>query len=272
MNSAPKIIDSFGRTIDYLRISVTDRCNLRCQYCMPNGLARLLRHEDILSFEEIVEVARTAVGMGFIKVRLTGGEPLVRRNIEQLVAMLAKIEGIEDLAMSTNGILLADYAEALAAAGLHRVNVSLDSTDPQRYAEITGGGDVQRVFAGIEAARSAGLVPIKLNCVVAESSAEPDALAVAQFARENGLEARFIHQMDFTAGKFSVVEGGRGGDCPRCNRVRLSSDGMIRPCLFSDLAFSVRELGAREALEQAIREKPAAGGLCTHNWMHGIGG
>jgi len=253
------MIDSFGRLINYLRISVTDRCNLRCKYCMPDGLARLLRHEEILTFEEI-------------EVRLTGGEPLVRRDIEQLVAMLAKIEGIQDLAMSTNGILLADHADALAAAGLHRVNISLDSTDPQRYAEITGGGDVQQVFAGIEAAREAGLVPIKLNCVVTESSAETDALAVAQFARENDLEARFIHMMDFATGKFSVVEGGRGGDCPRCNRVRLSSDGLVRPCLFSDLTFSIRELGAAQALEQAIRQKPATGGPCTHNWMHGIGG
>jgi len=266
------MIDSFGRTINYLRISVTDRCNLRCYYCMPNGLARLLPPEEILSFEEIVEVAHTAVAMGFTKVRLTGGEPLVRRGIEQLVAMLAKIEGIQDLAMSTNGILLSDYAEALAAAGLHRVNISLDSMDPQRYAEITGGGDLQRVLAGIEAAGEAGLVPIKLNCVVSESSAEPDARAVADFAWENGLEVRFIHQMDFATGQFSVVEGGHGGDCPRCNRVRLSSDGMIRPCLFSDLAFSVRKLGARQALEQAIKEKPAAGGPCIHNWMHGIGG
>ena len=168
--------------------------------------------------------------------------------------------------------MLADYADTLAAAGLHRVNISLDSTDPQRYAEITGGGDVQRVFAGIVAAREAGLVPIKLNCVVSESSAEPDALTVAEFGRENGLQVRFIRMMDTATGTFSVVEGGSGGDCPRCNRLRLSSDGMVRPCLFSDLAFSVRKLGAAQALEQAIQEKPAAGGPCAHNWMHGIGG
>ena len=264
--------DRFGRLINYLRISVTDRCNLRCQYCMPDGLAGLLRQEEILSFEEIGEVAQAAVGLGFTKIRLTGGEPLVRRDIEQLVAMLTKIEGIQDLAMSSNGILLSDYAETLAAAGLHRVNISLDSMDPQRYAEISGGGDLQRVLAGIEAAGEAGLVPIKLNCVVADSSGEPDALTVARFARENDLEVRFIHTMDFATGKFSVVEGARGGDCPRCNRMRLSSDGMVRPCLFSDIAFSVRKLGARQALEQAIKEKPVAGGPCIHNWMHGIGG
>ncbi len=266
------MIDRFGRTIDYLRISVTDRCNLRCGYCMPQGAVTLLRPEDILSFEEIVGVAQVAADTGFTKVRLTGGEPLVRRDIEVLVAMLAEVPGIADIAMSTNGILLAEYAEVLGEAGLHRVNVSLDSTNPERYAQMTSGGDIKRVLAGIEAARTADLLPIKLNCVVNESSAAPDARAVAQFARVTGLEVRFIHRMDTATGTFSVVEGGSGGDCPRCNRVRLSSDGMIRPCLFSDLAFSVRKLGARQALEQAIKEKPVAGGPCIHNWMHGIGG
>ncbi len=264
--------DRFGRTIDYLRVSVTDRCNLRCHYCMPAGPVALLRQEDILSFEKIAEVVEVAVGMGFTKVRLTGGEPLVRRDIDVLVRMLAEVEGIEDLSMSTNGILLTDYAHVLSVAGLHRVNISLDSIDPQRYADISGGGDVQRVFAGIEAARNVGLLPIKLNCVVTESSAEPDALAVAEFARENDLQVRFIRMMDMATGTFSVVEGGSGGDCPRCNRLRLSSEGLVRPCLFSDLGFSVRELGTRSAIERAIREKPEAGAPCTHNWMYGIGG
>ena len=264
--------DRFGRTINYLRISVTDRCNLRCRYCMPAAGVKLLAQEEILSFEEIVQVAQAAAARGFTKVRLTGGEPLVRRDIERLVAMLAEIEGIQDLAMTTNGILLADCADALAAAGLHRVNISLDSTDPQRYAEITRGGEVERVCSGIEAALQAGLVPIKLNCVVTDCSAEPDAASVAEFGRENSLEVRFIRMMELASGKFSIVEGGSGGDCPRCNRLRLSSDGMVRPCLFSDLAFSVRELGAAQALERAIQQKPQAGGPCTHNWMHGIGG
>ena len=136
-------------------------------------------------------------------------------------------------------------------------------------------GIAVRVPAGTsvyEAARAAGLVPVKLNCVVTSSSGEPDAEGVRQFARTTGLEARFIHMMDLPTGKFSVVEGGSGGDCPRCNRLRLSADGLVRPCLFSDLGFSIRELGAAQALERAIREKPEAGGPCTHNWMHGIGG
>jgi len=266
------MIDPFGRKINYLRISVTDRCNLRCRYCMPVSGVKLLPHEDILSFEEIVEVVRIAVKMGITKVRLTGGEPLVRRGIVELVRMLAAVEGVEDLAMTTNGILLARYASALARAGLHRVNVSLDTTDAERYRELTRGGDVRDVLAGIDAALSARLRPVKLNCVVGARSDGADAESVKRFAREKGLQARIIRMMDFASGRFSVVEGGSGGDCPRCNRLRLSCEGGVRPCLFSDLSFSVRELGPEEALQRAVIEKPRAGGPCNHAWMHGIGG
>ena len=151
------MFDSYGRRIDYLRISVTDRCNLRCTYCMPPEGVPLVSRAEILSYEEIAEVARAAVAMGITTIRLTGGEPLVRRGLVRLVEMLAAIGGIRDLAMTTNGILLARHARQLAAAGLHRVNVSLDATDPGRYAEITRGGDVRRVLAGIEAGRRAGV-------------------------------------------------------------------------------------------------------------------
>ena len=266
------MVDSFGREITYLRISVTDRCNLRCRYCMPPEGLKLLRHEDILSFEEIVEVARAAVGMGITKVRVTGGEPLVRRRIEVLVKMLADLRGVGDLSMTTNGTLLAEHAQALVNAGLHRVNVSLDAIDPEHYSKITRGGDIRRVLAGIEAAKDAGLKPIKLNCVVKESSAEPDAREVARFGRDNGLEVRFIRQMEFAAGVFSVVEGGLGGDCERCNRLRLSSDGLVRPCLFSEIGFSVRDLGPKRALEQAASHKPESGLPCSQNLMSRIGG
>lgn len=264
--------DRFGRVITYLRISVTDRCNLRCRYCMPAEGVPLLRHEDILSLEEMAAVARTAAGLGINKLRLTGGEPLVRRNLVQLVRLLAGIPGITDLGMTTNGILLAEHADALAAAGLHRVNVSLDTLDPARYAAITRGGDLRAVLAGIRAARESKLLPVKLNCVVERDANEPDARAVAAFAREHGFEARFIHRMDFASGSFSVVEGGRGGDCPRCNRLRLSANGMVRPCLFSDLGFSVRRLGAEQALRQAVTHKPEAGGPCSSNWIRAVGG
>ena len=264
------MIDKYGRTISYLRISVTDRCNLRCTYCMPAAGVTMLPHEDILSFEAIADVARCAAEMGITKVRLTGGEPLVRRGIVTLVEMLGAIEGIDDLAMTTNGVLLGRFAADLARAGLHRVNVSLDTTDPQRFAELTRGGDVSAVLEGIDAARQAGLTPIKLNCVVGPCNGDVE--LVRQYGRENGYEVRAIRLMDFEAGHFSVVEGGSGGDCPNCNRLRLSSDGHIRPCLFSDIALDVRALGPAEAIRRAVAAKPRAGGPCSHNWMHGIGG
>jgi len=264
--------DRYGRTISYLRISVTDRCNLRCRYCAPIRGFRMLRHEDILSYEEILTVVRAGVAAGITKVRITGGEPLVRKGVVGLVEMINAVPGIQDLSMTTNGHRLAEYAADLAAAGLQRVNVSLDTIDPHKYAAGTGGGDVKAPLAGIEAARAAGLWPIKLNCVVEKSSAEPHAREMAAFAREAGLQVRFIPRMDMTTGHFGVVEGGSGGDCPNCNRMRLSSDGKLRPCLFSDLSFDVRKLGAVEALARAVREKPERGGLCTHDWMHGIGG
>jgi GTP 3',8-cyclase len=266
------MIDRFGRKIDYLRISVTDRCNLRCTYCMPPEGVPLVPHDDILRFEEIAEVARAAAELGITRLRVTGGEPLVRRGVVNLVRMLAATPGIAELTMTTNGILLAEMAENLRAAGLGRVNVSLDAVDPARYAAITHGGDVRQVLGGIAAARRAGLVPLKLNCVVAQSSAEPDARAVARFAAAEGLEARYIRRMDLAAGRFAVVAGGAGGDCPRCNRLRLSSDGCIRPCLFSNLAFPVRELGAAEALRRAVMAKPQTGSACTDRAIHVIGG
>ena len=264
--------DRFGRTIDYLRISVTDRCNLRCRYCMPKEGVPLLRHDQILSFEEIVEAARTAVQMGVTQIRLTGGEPLVRRGIVELVASIADIDGVEDLSMTTNGILLARYARDLHRAGLKRVNVSLDTTDPARYRQITRGGDIQQVFEGIRTARQAGLDPVKLNCVVSESSAESDAESVRQFGQAQGFQVRMIRQMTFATGCFSVVEGGAGGDCERCNRIRLSSDGKVRPCLFSDIFFDSRRLGPSEAMRRAVDMKPKAGKPCGHTAMQTIGG
>jgi len=274
-----RLIDRFGRAITYLRISLTDRCNLRCWYCAPAEGLKPLARGALLSFEEIAEVTKTAAALGVRKIRLTGGEPLLRRGIETLTRMLASIPGIAELAMTTNGVLLADHAQSLADAGLQRVNISLDTTDPEHYRELTGGGDIRRVLAGIKAAQAARLSPIKINCVVSESSCESDARDVASFARRNGLEVRFIRRMNLAAGAFSVVEGGSGGDCKRCNRLRLSSDGIVRPCLFSDLGFSVRELGAARALEQAAREKPEAGKPCARDGLaqraggiRGIGG
>jgi len=266
------MIDRFGRQLSYLRISVTDRCNLRCRYCMPEDGVELLRHDDLLSYEEILDVAREAVQLGISKIRLTGGEPLVRRNIATLVEMLAGLAGVTDLAMTTNGTLLAQHAESLRDAGLQRLNISLDTLNPAKHKQVTRGGDLRQVLDGIQAALAAGFITIKLNCVVERSSAEADAQAVAAYGSELGLEARFIRRMDLAQGTFWTVEGGSGGDCRICNRLRLSSNGQIRPCLFSDIGFSVRELGARQALLKALAHKPESGNACLNSTFSQVGG
>jgi GTP 3',8-cyclase len=264
--------DRFDRHIDYLRISVTDRCNLRCIYCMPAEGIQLLRHEDILSFDEITEVARIAVAMGVRKIRLTGGEPLVRRGIIDLVRMIAEIEGLEDLSMTTNGILLDKFAVALKEAGLHRINVSLDTLDPEKYHSITRGGSLENVLEGLKIAGEAGLNPIKINCVTGELTDKADALQVKSFSEENNYQVRFIRQMDLATGKFYEVDGGDGGNCKLCNRLRLTSNGMVKPCLFNATGFSVRELGAREAILKAVDNKPKCGTFNREGQFSRIGG
>ena len=264
--------DRFSRRINYLRVSVTDRCNLRCTYCMPEEGIKMLSHEDILTYEEIHEVIWLAVSMGIDKVRITGGEPLVRKGIVSFIGMVALIPGIKDLGLTTNGILLEEFARPLADAGLHRINISLDTMDPGRFKEITRGGELSRVLRGIEASRDAGLEPIKINCVIQNSSDEPDATAVREFCEANGLEARFIHQMNLGEGCFTIVENGHGGDCLKCNRLRLTANGRIRPCLFCDLEFDIRKLGIKQAIEAAIGLKPEKGTANTSDFFHTIGG
>jgi len=264
--------DRYNRKINYLRISVTDRCNLRCTYCMPESGIQLLDHADIISYEEIVDVVRTSVQMGIDKIRITGGEPLARKGIVDLVGMIAQIPGVKDFGLSTNGISLKKYAKALKQAGLHRVNVSLDTLDPEKYHEITRLGNVKDVLEGIAEAQKEGLTPVKINCVIKNSSQEPDALEVAEYCKRNDLQIRFIRQMELKMGQFSVVEGGEGGDCKICNRLRLTSDGKIKPCLFSNLEYSVRELGAAEAIHMALNHKPKCGTANTIGSFYNIGG
>ncbi len=264
--------DRFDRQINYLRISVTDRCNLRCHYCMPEKGIQLISHNDILSFEEIEEVTRKAVELGIDKVRLTGGEPLVRKGIVQLVELLAGIEGIQDLSMTTNGTLLTNYARMLAEAGLHRVNISLDTMNPLKYRLLTRTGELSGVLEGIAAAKAAGLLPIKINCVVKESSLEPDAQQVAAFCQENKFEVRYIRQMNLHTGEFHVVEGGTGGNCELCNRLRMTANGKIRPCLFSDVEYDVRTLGAESAIMAALLNKPYCGTISYKSSFYNIGG
>ncbi|MFA7420059.1 MAG: radical SAM protein [Melioribacteraceae bacterium] len=266
------MLDQFNRTINYLRISVTDRCNLRCVYCMPEGGIKLIDHASVLSFEEIFEFTMVAVDMGISKVRITGGEPLVRKGIVSLVEMLSTIDGIKDLSMTTNGLLLEKYAMQLKDAGLHRVNISLDTIDENKYASITRGGNITDVKSGITAAINAGLAPIKINCVIKKSLYEPDALAVKKYCNENGLEARFIYEMDIEKGVFGVVHGGSGGDCENCNRLRLTSDGFLKPCLFSNISINIREVDYKEAVKSALEQKPACGNTSTAHKFFNIGG
>ena len=193
-------IDQLGRGLRDLRISVTDRCNFRCHYCMPVetfGPGHVfLPREELLSFEEIVRLVRTLVPLGISKIRLTGGEPLMRRGLDDLVAMLATVDGIEDLAMTTNGALLAHHAEGLALAGLHRVTVSLDAMDPKIFAHMNGvGAKVDRVLAGINAAKTFGL-PVKVNSVIQRGVNESEILPLARWAKSSGVDLRFIEYMD----------------------------------------------------------------------------
>ncbi len=266
------MFDCFHRKIDYLRISVTDQCNLRCQYCMPEeGIVQLL-HKDILTFDEIVSFATYAASRGITKIKLTGGEPLVRKGIVKLVEMLAKIPGIIDFGMTTNGILLPLLAKDLKSAGLQRVNISLDTINPVRYREITRGGNLSDVVRGIDAAIEAGLTPVKLNCVIEKSEDEPDALGVKKFAQERGLQLRYIPKMDLEQGLYGIVHGGEGGNCAICNRLRLTANGDIKPCLFSDLNYNIRKLGIKEAFSKALINKPRSGKQNHQNLFYNIGG
>jgi len=266
------VYDRFNRQINYLRISVTDRCNLRCHYCMPEEGIHLMNHKDILSFEEITDVVKIAVNEGIDKFRITGGEPLVRKDIVTLISLIAAVSGVNDLSMTTNGILLEELARPLKKAGLQRVNISLDTMNPEKFSEITRGGDINKVLRGIQAAKDAGFEPVKINCVVFKSSNEDDAIAVKEFCRMNDLQVRFIRQMNLESGEFSIVEGGNGGNCLQCNRLRLTANGMVKPCLFDEQEFSVREMGALNALLGALNSKPLNGCSNSKGSFYNIGG
>jgi cyclic pyranopterin phosphate synthase len=310
--------DDFGRAINYLRISVTDRCNLRCVYCMPTGGIQKQAHDAILRYEELALVVRAAAELGICKVRLTGGEPLTRLGLVDFVAMVAGTPGIDDLSLTTNGTLLARYAADLAAAGLQRVNISLDTLQPERYRQITRSGHLEDVLAGVKAAEAAGLVPIKFNTVVVRGLNDDQVVDLARRTTEDGWHVRFIelmpiganvgwagdgivpvaemqHRIEEALGPLQPVHGPVGNGparyyrlpgttgsgiatgtlgfigaqtehfCPTCNRLRLTADGRLRPCLLNDAEIDLRgplRAGAgletvKAILAQAIRDKPA---------------
>jgi cyclic pyranopterin phosphate synthase len=291
------LIDRFGRKHDYLRISVTDRCNLRCVYCMPEEGMEFEPEDRLLSFEEITEVVRVLAGLGVRKLRITGGEPLVRKNLEQLIAMLSAIPGIEDIALTTNGIYLASRAEKLRAAGLTRVNISLDSLRADRFSLITRGGDIHRVLASIEAAYNLGLTPIKLNVVLMKGLNDDEIEDFLQMTIDRAIQVRFIeympighndegwkaryltlqtvlerctqhgwivnpsesvygngpsqnYQIEGAKGSFGLIHPISDHFCETCNRLRLTADGNIKPCLYWSHEFNVRTyMGDDRAME-----------------------
>src|SRR5208283_3053257 len=272
------LIDTFGRVHNNLRISVTDRCNLRCTYCMPEEVVFMDKNE-LLSFEEIARFVRAAAPLGIDKVRLTGGEPLMRRDMPELVRLLSAVPGIRDIGLTTNGLLLAGQAQALHDAGLRRINISLDTLDPERFRQVTRRDGLDKVLDGIFAAKRAGFQPIKINAVSMRGLTEHEVVPLAKFAREHDLEMRFIEYMPIGAEQWErgkvyfaheIMEqlereiaplmpaddydprapamdfvytdgGGRIGMiasvsrpfCMSCNRIRLTSDGKLRNCLFA---------------------------------------
>jgi cyclic pyranopterin phosphate synthase len=198
MPAAP-LVDSYGRLHDNLRISVTDRCNIRCFYCMPEHDVQFVKRSEILDFEEIERFARVAAALGIVKLRVTGGEPLVRRDLPKLIRRLAAIPGIRDLALTTNGVLLPDLAEPLYEAGLRRINVHLDTLDRERFIRITRRDELGKILAGLDLSKRLGYSRIKLNAVAVKNLVEPDIVPLARYARENGFEVRYIEFMPLDA-------------------------------------------------------------------------
>jgi cyclic pyranopterin phosphate synthase len=317
--------DSHGRNIRYLRVSVTDRCNLRCKYCMPEEGVGKKKHLDILSLEEIYQIIEASEELGFDKIRLTGGEPLVRKNIEWLIKKTAALEGIKDISMTTNGILLADYAEKLKNAGLNRVNISLDTLNPEKFKAITRGGNLSDVLRGIEAAIHYGLTPIKINTVLIGGFNDDEIEELADYTMNHDIHVRFIELMpigmsaSWSNEKFisneTVLErlgnlvplemepgspskeyrmhGAKGTIglinpisqhfCSTCNRLRLTADGKLKPCLHSNKEIDVRKgLGNKEEIKKIIVEtidiKPREHHINDKDYkpitrdMNGIGG
>jgi cyclic pyranopterin phosphate synthase len=297
------MLDNYGRRINYLRVSLTDRCNLRCAYCMSAGGITKREHRDILSLEEIEHIVRAASKLGIDKVRLTGGEPLIRKGLLKLIENLAQIKGLKDLSLTTNGILLQEYARDLKRAGLTRVNVSLDSLDREKYRRITRGGHLDDVLEGIRLAREVGLTPLKLNIVLIGGFNDDEIEDFVNLTLTNDLEVRFIELMPVgeaqtwrkssfipnetvlekvprliplpfkghgTVARLYKLPSGKGKVglispisshfCSYCNRIRLTADGKLKPCLHSNQEVSLKNAHPDELLRlmfEAIKAKPA---------------
>ena len=263
--------DQFGRSIDYLRLSVTDKCDLRCTYCMPEEGVALRRHAEFLSFETLTEIVRVGVELGIAKVRLTGGEPLVKRGIVDFVHRLKSIARVGHLAMTTNGRRLAGLAGELKRAGLDSLNVSLDTLDADRYRRVTRVGDLDRVLSGIEAARSAGF-DIKLNMVMLEDTGSGEVEEMRRFCRDKGLRMQLINHYSLGETKTDSYHFDRPPRCGECNRLRLMADGYFKPCLHSDIEIEVDLGDIRGSFLRAVGGKPERGLVCLNREMYQIGG
>lgn len=263
--------DLFNRPITYLRVSVTDKCNLRCRYCMPDEGIPLKSHGEMMSFELMTKVVEAGVGLGITKVRLTGGEPLVKKGILDLVSMLRAVRGLDLLCMTTNGTLLPRFAEGLKRAGLDSVNISLDTLNPRRYEHITRGGVMALVLSGIDAALRAGL-PVKINTVVLPDATDEDITTLRRFCAEKGVKHQLIRHYSLTENKSADVSFQRPYACYECNRIRLLSDGVLKPCLHSDNEIPVNPDDPAESVRKAIEAKPEKGTVCLSRSMVQIGG
>ena len=292
-----KLIDNFGREISYLRVSITDRCNYRCIYCQSEKEFEFIPHQEILRFEEIVEIVQEAVNLGITKVRITGGEPLVREGIVNFIKQLRKIDRLEDISLTTNAFFLSEYAEKLKEAGLNRVNISLDSLQEEKYKKITRGGSLGKALKGISSALKAGLLPIKINTVLIRGINDDEVEDFVRLTLDRPLNIRFIEFMpsgeevinEFESkfisvqeikeklikkylldpvkistangpAKYYQIKGGQGTIgfitalsqhfCKTCNRIRLTSEGKLRPCLFSNM-----EVNIKQAIRKLARDK-----------------
>lgn len=295
------MIDNYGRKIDYLRISVTDLCNLRCRYCMPEKGVKKKEHKDILRFEEIEKVVQAAVKLGISKIRFTGGEPLLRKGLPELISKISDLDGIKDISLTTNGVLLQAYAEQLKKAGLHRVNISLDTLDKNKYREITRGGNLDEALNGIRAAQEVKLLPLKINVVLMGGVNDNEIEDFVNLTVKEDIELRFIELMPLgeaacwdkahflsdneiltrvprliplpfrghggiaryyklpgSKGKIGLISPLSNHFCNYCNRIRLTADGKLKPCLHSDLEIDIRDYkgNMEEFLLAAIKAKP----------------
>lgn len=268
------MLDKYKREITYLRISVTDRCNLRCFYCMPQEGVKLKNQRDILPYEDIVRIAREAANLGITKIRLTGGEPLVRKDICFLIRSLKLLDGIKEVTLTTNGVLLSQMVQDLKESGLDRINISLDTLDPQKYKELTRGEEIYHALNGIDAAIKAAFSNIKLNMVIIPGFNENEIEAMSCFCTKKGLLLQRINHYVLTEGVSTnqEYEAERPLSCEKCNRIRLTADGKLKPCLFSDQEYPIDLDNIADSIKQTIDSKPERGLQCTARGIWEIGG